>query len=62
MELGYMIFTVQGMNFELVEVIEKHTLTLTLPSKDVDVIIDDTTCMTVSALWYLSRLCALYPS
>ena len=50
-------------NFYLVYVIKEHVfVSITLASKNVNVILHNTTCVTISSLRDISELLALYPS
>ena len=57
-----MVIALDGLNLQLVQVVEKYVFTFALPAKNVDIVVNNTTCMAVSALWDLARLRALHPS
>lgn len=50
MKLGYVIFTLNWRDFKLVKIAKEHTLSLSLATKDVYVIIEYTTSVTIATL------------
>ena len=62
METRYMVFSLKWMDLQLVEIVEEDSFSLALPTEEVDIVVDDTACVTVTTLWDHARLRALDPA
>ena len=57
-----MVFSLKWMDLQLVEIVEEDSFSLALPTEEVDIVVDDTACVTVTTLWDHARLRALDPA
>lgn len=57
-----MVFSLQWVDFQLVEIAEEDSFSLALATEKVDIVVDNAACVTVTTLWNHARLRTLDPA